>query len=49
MSVFDRNGKFVKHFNLLTDDVNTLSHVEGEATDMNDNIFVLTNLEIDRL
>ena len=41
--VFDRNGTFVKHFNLPTDDVNTKSYILGVATDTNDNIFVLTN------
>ena len=43
--VFDRNGTFVKHFSLPTDDVNTKSYILGVATDMNDNIFVLTEEE----
>ena len=45
VKVFDRNGKFVKHSGLHTDDVNTLSYVKDVATDMNGNIFVLTKLE----
>ena len=40
--VFDRNGTFVKHFSLPTDDVNIKSYIVDVATDMNDNIFVLT-------
>ena len=39
--VFDRNGKLVKHFSLPIDDVNIESY-RDVATDMNDNIFVLT-------
>ena len=42
VKVFDRNGKFVKHFSLP---INTLSDVLDVATDTNDNIFVLTALE----
>ena len=45
VKVFDRNGKFVKHSGLHTDDLNTLSYVKDVATDMNGNIFVLTKLE----
>ena len=44
LKVFDRNGKFVKRFRLPTDDVNTLLCIQDVATDMNDNIFVLTIL-----
>ena len=42
VKVFDRNGKFVKHFILPT---NTMPNVLDVATDTNDNIFVLTALE----
>ena len=42
VKVFDRNGKFVKHFSLPT---NILSDVLDVATDTNDNIFVLTALK----
>ena len=45
VKVFDRNGKFVKDFSLPTDDVNTELYIKDVATDMNDNIFVLTNLQ----
>ena len=44
VKVFDRNGKFVKHFSLSTDDVNKMLFIKDVATDMNDNIFVLTFL-----
>ena len=40
--MFDRNGKLVKHFSLPTDDVIIKSYIVDVATDMNDNIFVLT-------
>ena len=40
--VFDRNGTFVKHFSLPIDDFITTSYIEDVATDMNDNIFVMT-------
>ena len=40
--VFDRNGTFVKHFSRPTDDVNINSNIVDVATDMKDNIFLLT-------
>ena len=39
--VFDRSGKFVKHFSLPTDDDKTELYIVDVATDMNDNIYVL--------
>ena len=45
VKVFDTSGKFVKHFSLPTDDVNTKLYVRDVATDMNDNIYVLAELE----
>ena len=42
VKVFDNSGKFVKQSSLSTDEVNTIHEV---ATDMSDNIFVLTRLE----
>ena len=44
VKVFDSRGKFVKHFSLPTDDVNTWLCIEDIATDMNDNIYVLAVL-----
>ena len=43
VKVFDNSGKFVKQSSLSTDEVNTYAH--EVATDMSDNIFVLTRLE----
>ena len=45
VKVFDSRGKFVKHFSLPTDDVNTELYIINVATDMNDNIFVLAGLK----
>ena len=45
VKVFDTSGKFVKHFSVPTDDVNTELYIGDVATDMNDNIFVLAELE----
>ncbi|PFX12624.1 Natural resistance-associated macrophage protein 2 [Stylophora pistillata] len=42
VKVFDSSGKFVKHFSLPSDDVNTQLFIIDVATDTNDNIFVLT-------
>ena len=42
--VFDNSGKFVKQSSLSTDEVNTI-YAHEVATDMSDNIFVLTRLE----
>ena len=42
VKVFDRNGKLVKVFGLPTEDVTTPLYIEDVATDMNENIFVLT-------
>ena len=44
MKVFDNSGKFVKQSSLSTDEVNT-TYAHEVATDMSDNIFVLTRLE----
>ena len=44
VKVFDNSGKFVKQSSLSTDEVNTI-YALGVATDMSDNIFVLTRLE----
>ena len=44
VKVFDNSGKFVKQSSLSTDEVNTI-HAHEVATDMSDNIFVLTRLE----
>ena len=44
MKVFDNSGNFVKQSSLSTDEVNT-TYARGVATDMSDNIFVLTILE----
>ena len=44
MKVFDRNGTFVKHFALRTDDVYTVLKIKDVVTAVNDNIFVLTKL-----
>nr|XP_058964472.1 uncharacterized protein LOC131791168 [Pocillopora verrucosa] len=44
VKVFDNSGKFVKQSSLSTDEVNTI-YARGVATDMSDNIFVLTRLE----
>ncbi|XP_022778218.1 uncharacterized protein LOC111319740, partial [Stylophora pistillata] len=44
VKVFDSSGKFVKHFSLPNDDVNTMLYIHDVATDTNDNIFVLTEL-----
>ena len=43
VKVFDNSGKFVKQSSLSTDEVNTILACEV-ATDMSDNIFVLTRL-----
>ena len=45
VKVFDSRGKFLKHFSVPTDDVNTKLYIADVATDMNDNIFVLAELE----
>ncbi|PFX17521.1 hypothetical protein AWC38_SpisGene18154 [Stylophora pistillata] len=45
VKVFDRDGKLVKHFSLPADNVNTKLYIHAVAIDMNDNIFVLTELE----
>ena len=44
VKVFDNSGKFVKQSSLSTDEVNTIFACEV-ATDMSDNIFVLTKLK----
>ena len=44
LKVFDRNGTFVKHFALRTDDVYTELKIDDVVTAVNDNIFVLTQL-----
>ena len=44
VKVFDNSGKFVKQSSLSTDEVNTI-YAREVATDMSDNIFVLTRLE----
>ena len=44
LKVFDRNGTFVKHFALPTDDVYTELNIFDVATAVNDNIFVLTEV-----
>ena len=44
VKVFDNSGKFVKQSSLSTDEVNT-TFAREVATDMSDNIFVLTILE----
>ena len=44
LKVFDRNGTFVKHFALPTDDVYTKLNIFDVATAVNDNIFVLTEV-----
>ena len=44
VKVFDNSGKFVKQSSLSTDEVNTI-YAHEVATDMSDNIFVLTKLE----
>ena len=44
VKVFDNSSKFVKQSSLSTDEVNTI-HAREVATDMSDNIFVLTRLE----
>ena len=45
VKVFDTSGKFVKHFSVPTDDVNTELYIRDVATDMNDNIYVLAGLK----
>ena len=45
VKVFDTSGKFVKHFSLPTDDVNSKLYIEDVDTDMNDNIFLLAGLQ----
>ncbi|XP_022792330.1 uncharacterized protein LOC111331473 [Stylophora pistillata] len=45
VKVFDRGGKFVKHFSLPTDEVDSKLFIYDVATDINDNIFVLTELQ----
>ena len=44
VKVFDNSGKFVKQSSLSTDEENTI-HAREVATDMSDNIFVLTLLQ----
>ena len=44
VKVFDRSGKFVKHFSPPVDDVNTKVYIYDVATDMDDNIYVLARL-----
>ncbi|XP_022810039.1 uncharacterized protein LOC111347047 [Stylophora pistillata] len=44
VKVFDSSGKFVNHFSLPNDDVNTELYIYDVATDTDDNIFVLTLL-----
>ena len=44
VKVFDNSGKFVKQSSLSTDEVNTI-YAREVATDVSDNIFVLTRLE----
>ena len=46
VNVFNRNGKFVKYFTLCTNDVDTRLRIEDVATDVNDNIFVLTSVTV---
>ena len=45
VKVFDRNGTFVKHISLPTDNIDKQFFVVDITTDMYDNIFVLTRLE----
>ena len=45
VKLFDSRGKFVKHFSVPTDDVNTKLDIRDVATDMNDNIYVLAELK----
>ena len=45
VKVFESSGKFVKHFSVPTDDVNTGLYISDVATDMNDNIYVLAELK----
>ena len=45
VKVFDRNGTFVEQISLPNEDANTKLCICDVATDMNDNIFVLTILE----
>ena len=42
VKVFDSNGEFVKRSSFPNNDVNTLLYIDDVATDMNDNIFMLT-------
>ena len=44
VKLFDSSGKFVKHFSVPTDDVNTKLYIEDVDTDMNDNIYVMARL-----
>ena len=44
VKVFDSRGKFVKHYSVPTDDLNTKLEIYDVATDMKDNIYVLTRL-----
>ena len=45
VKVFDSGGKFIKHFSVCSDDVDTKVYIHGVATDVNDNIFVLVELK----
>ena len=45
VKVFDSGGKFVKYFSVPSDDVNTELYICDVATDMNDNTYVLAELE----
>ena len=45
VKVFDNSGKFVKQSSLFTDEVLNTTNACEVATDMSDNIFVLTRLE----
>ena len=45
VKVFDSGGKFVKHFSVCSDVVDTKVYIHGVATDVNDNIYVLVELK----
>ena len=45
VKVFDSDGKFIKHFSVFSDVVDTKVYIYGVATDVNDNIYVLVELK----
>ena len=45
VKVFDSGGRFVKHFSVRSDVVDTKLYIHGVATDVNDNIYVLVELK----